>query len=1071
MGDTSRPWNLNIGPISNGKRDFAGSTNIFSGYTYGGGYYAKKYMFSIENLAWKTSNRDGFRVSDLPACERGPNGGRVMWFPPYDLKVSEQNNARWEETSFLGRPEPIYTYQNTARTGQVSFKVVVDHPSILNLMTQELFKGMKEEESDNFINAFFAGCKELDFYDILKTYTTLDESDVTLILKYLNSDNPPDKATIKRYTPTLVPPPLDTPVKKEDLVAPTEKPVDYKGRLYFDNDFPSSADTQGLIATQPYSTLYQAYTSNKDKRISETRQDLIELLALNTDNAKADKKTIFGTQNPLKDDTQEQVISIQTGLTMSGFTELQTSYNEFITTAETLKSDIDAGKVKEATFIVTTTTSEVAEVNYNFWLGVRRGYSMVDELFTKISNGSKPDLKSKWFKFDKLKQYKNSKTPVEKLSFKFSEFGYKNEGVLNIEFQTQGETATLEKGGAGQSNLKCGSKILTKKGLKITAPIAFFCRQAEIAIKYDRVPKLPEGKKEESKPEPTTIIKETLEEIELDREKKPNINVMQRIISKTLSECFYFKKLEDDSPLAFKSLTEKLKYFHPAFHSTTPEGLNSRLTFLLQCVRPGDTIPIKGINDSTDLGARNSSFGPPPICVLRIGDFYHSKVVIRDINISYDENVWDLNPEGIGVQPMIATVNLQIAFIGGQGLDKPVEQLQNALSSNFFGNTEMYDERSKITSKIDGEDAEKFTKAFLLDIKQRPQNAFKFENNTEASLNLKKGEYIGGNGEILRYSELVDNVHTKTQEFIDSFKNNYEALNDKYGSKVASVFVSSKYRKINKFDITVNGGTNSQLTMLGEYVGINDLINYSASFKGAMVAKIRTTEFVTFFGLKKLIPEAQQAQINESLWTIMENFVVEFIDGFTTNKNITSIVDSRNSLLETLNKVNFLTKNAFDSKITDGGFYYATLDGFTAPDFYKEFSGATEYLKTNYPKLETEIDDESINFDSITLDDSTFSEILSIFLVNQNSIILTPIAEATLDAVNMEKVNKKIDKFINAPNKVKWKKISKVPVRLSSKKIEFVPTEDTILIPNVVEEISKLWAVKNKLGTTLNYFR
>jgi hypothetical protein len=128
-------------------------------------------------------------------------------------------------------------------------------------------------------------------------------------------------------------------------------------------------------------------------------------------------------------------------------------------------------------------------------------------------------------------------------------------------------------------------------------------------------------------------------------------------------------------------------------------------------------------------------------------------------------------------------------------------------------------------------------------------------------------------------------------------------------------------------------------------------------------------------------------------------------------------------------------------------------------------------LKTNYPKLETEIDDESINFDSITLDDSTFSEILSIFLVNQNSIILTPIAEATLDAVNMEKVNKKIDKFINAPNKVKWKKISKVPVRLSSKKIEFVPTEDTILIPNVVEEISKLWAVKNKLGTTLNYFR
>lgn len=1072
MGGASRAWNLNIAPMSNGKRDFAGSTNILSGYTYGGGFYAKKYMFSIENLAWKTSNRDGFRVTDLPACERGPNGGRVMWFPPYDLKVSEQNNARWEETSFLGRPEPIYTYQNTARTGQVSFKVVVDHPSILNLMTQELFKGMKEEESDNFLNAFFAGCKDLDFYEILKTYTTLDESDVTLILRYLNSSLPPDKATIKRYTPTLVPPPVEAPFKKEDSVAPTEKPVDYKGRLYFDNDFPSSADTHGLIATQPYGTLYDSYTSNKDKRISETRQDLIELLALNTDSANTDKNTIFGTKNPLKDKTQDQVISIQTGLTMSGFTELQTSYDEFKTTAETLKSDIDAGKVKEATFIVTTTTSEVAEVNYNFWLGVRRGYSMVDDLFTKISNGSTPDLKSKWFKFDKLKQYKNSKTPVEKLSFKFSEFGFKNEGVLNIEFQTQGETATLEKGGAGQSNLKCGSKILTKKGLKVTAPIAFFCRQAEIAIKYERVPKPLESKVEEVvKPDPKIIINESVEEIEIAREKKPSINVMQRIIAKMLSECFYFKKLEEDSPLAFKSLTEKLKYFHPAFHSTTPEGLNSRLTFLLQCVRPGDTIPIKGVSDSTDLGARNSSFGPPPICVLRVGDFYHSKVVIRDVNISYDENVWDLNPEGIGVQPMIATVSLQIAFIGGQGLDKPVEQLQNALSSNFFGNTEMYDERSKITSMIDGNDSEKFTKAFLEDIKKRPQNALKFQNNTEASLNLKKGEYIGGNGETLRYSELVDSVHVRTNEFINSFKNNYESLNDKYGKKVASVFVASKYRKINKFDITVNGGTNSQITLLGEYEGINDLSQYSRGFKGAMVSKIQTSNFINILDLKKIVPDNLSNDINEILKTNIESLVIETIDGFVTNQSIIDIVKSRNTLLESLNKVNFLTKIGFDSKISDTSYYYGTLEGFSPISFYNEFSGATEYIKTEFPKLENAIDSTSIDFESPIIDDSTFTEILSIFLNGRLDMTLTLIAGATLNAVNMDKFKNKIDKFVSVPDKVKWKKISKMPVRSSSKKIEYTVTEDSLTNPTIIEDANKLWAVKNKLGTTLNYFK
>jgi hypothetical protein len=84
--------------MSNGKKDFPLDSNIVEGYKYGPdsdgkSFYAKKYMFSIENLAWRTSDKSGFTVLDLPYCERGPNGGRVMWFPPYDLKVSENNQA------------------------------------------------------------------------------------------------------------------------------------------------------------------------------------------------------------------------------------------------------------------------------------------------------------------------------------------------------------------------------------------------------------------------------------------------------------------------------------------------------------------------------------------------------------------------------------------------------------------------------------------------------------------------------------------------------------------------------------------------------------------------------------------------------------------------------------------------------------------------------------------------------------------------------------------------------------------------------------------------------------------
>ena len=93
--------------------------------------------------------------------------------------------------------------------------------------------------------------------------------------------------------------------------------------------------------------------------------------------------------------------------------------------------------------------------------------------------------------------------------------------------------------------------------------------------------------------------------------------------------------------------------------------------------------------------ADNTAFGPPPICVLRIGDFYHSKVVFDSVSYSYDENILDLNPEGIGVQPMIVSVQTNFKFIGGQGLEGPVSQLQNALSFSYFGNTELYDERAQ----------------------------------------------------------------------------------------------------------------------------------------------------------------------------------------------------------------------------------------------------------------------------------------------------------------------------------------------------------------------------------------
>jgi hypothetical protein len=135
-------------------------------------------MFSIENLAWSTSNTPGFSVSDLPVCERGPNGGRVMWFPPYGLTFNEGTTANWNKQDFIGRPEPIFTYKNTSRTGSLTWKIVVDHPSVLNVIVNKVLANETNKvRVDSILESFFAGCRKYDLYELAKKYYTISPND------------------------------------------------------------------------------------------------------------------------------------------------------------------------------------------------------------------------------------------------------------------------------------------------------------------------------------------------------------------------------------------------------------------------------------------------------------------------------------------------------------------------------------------------------------------------------------------------------------------------------------------------------------------------------------------------------------------------------------------------------------------------------------------------------------------------------------------------------------------------------------------------------------------------------
>ena len=926
LGGESRVWNINYAPMSDGNKNFEGvSTNIFK---QGDGFYAKKYMFSIENLAWKTSNTPGFTYNDLPYCERGNNGGRVMWFPPYDLKISENNSARWNENTFLGRPEPIYTYQDTSRTGQLSFKVVVDHPSILNLLVREHFKNMSDDEADNYIDAFFSGCIDLDFYALIRKYAHLDSSDISMIKAFLNNNKEPD--AILEYMPAV-----DSLVNLDpngggngSSSGKDDNKISVQNiNLKYANDIPGP-NLQTLVSPNMYSDLFKSFSGESINYQAKLSQELKGMTGSTDPQIIKETSYVFGSEKtngakpPVLSLTDSEVDEQKTKIA-GYFTEAQKNYETYISTLNQLKTNLGNNTTGDITIKIESSCSSVATTQYNEKLALRRSHSIIQDIFNIIKSGStSPDIK--WVSGNEIVPTNKTNSDndivlIEKdkpititKEYNLKDLGYTSNstGKIIIKTVNYGENFT----GVNPNELDCvGKEFIKTTGLREYSPIAFYCRQSKFSVDYTNKP-IPETPKPTPIPEPVKPVTIT---VPGKPSRKPAIDPMKRIIMKTLSECHYFKKLEEDSPLQFKSLREKLKYFHPGFHSTTPEGLNARLTFMLQCIRPGDTIPVKGIADQNDVAARNTSFGPPPVCVLRIGDFYHSKIIIRDVNISYDDNVWDLNPEGIGVQPMIANVTCTIAFIGGQGLSKPVERLQNALSSNFFANTEMYDERSIATNEtIGGKPAAEFTKSFLESLNVPTQVTPKADPNPKTN-NINES-YIAAEQNLpeLIYTKNIDEVFTKTKNYFDKYVSAYNNVVTKYGTEISTMLLHPNYREIKNYDIytltSLTPGKTLQLFGLTKKGLETDFL--LKSFKVGLVNFIdnsSTTYLCEMLGFDKeisgSISGSKLIDMNEKILKPFFSTLTQTVLDEISNENLlTEIESNRNALVKSLDSVNFI---------------------------------------------------------------------------------------------------------------------------------------------------------------------
>lgn len=794
-------FNLNIAPYKG-----ENSTNIVDGKV-------KKYMFSIENLAWRTSSKPGFNYDSLPVCEKGQNGGRIMWFPPYGLEFSEDVRADFNSHSFLGRPEPVYTYKNTSRGGSLKWKIIVDHPSILNVIVNKVLANeTNKERVDSIIDSFFSGCKKYDIYDLAIRYPSIPISELQLLQSVINNPASSEENVRDAYKQNTV--------SQGNIQNPSDSGVKSKLEQYSNMRiyFPLLPQDLSINSSVSYEQYYNQYINNSGQ---------------------------YG---------QEGIIFIDS--------EVRPILNRLQTLVLDINEAFKNNQVSNIKINLKTTTKS-----------------------RPLNDGStQPELDDPSNRFGSLISYfKEQSFPNGNTTINLSQFINDKKLIIN-------ELTTSDDIVITRTSCNCINRT------SAVTPELMGC--TSISIDSIVVTMDPNSQAPPS---------ETNTEDNLSDQSREGIT--KRLLRNLLSECDYFDMVKEESPMIYDSIKEKLKYFQPAFHSITPEGLNSRLTFLQQCMRPGETIPIIGPDgELTSPDATNTSFGAPPILVLRVGDFFNTKIVPTSLSIRY-ENL-DLNPEGIGVQPMIADVTMSFHFIGGHGLKEPVERLQNALSFNYYANTEMYDERSIATdtdfiSKMD----KKILESIISEI---PPPAVNDEivndgGNTIGNI-LSTTQSESGETGTISYLELVNELVNVSQNYITTTIDSFDYISTNYNPKIFNILSSSR-----NYTTGVIGETNTDIfgkssTLQNNVDNLfNDLING---------IKNETLEIFNGFTLNSASSDNIRSFKRNYI-----NYLNNLRGEYTSNlyNVINNVVNSQEKLVGIVNKTNFIVTNHADASIQSTG--------------------------------------------------------------------------------------------------------------------------------------------------------
>jgi hypothetical protein len=544
-----------------------------------------RYFFTMENLAVKPARYGN--SNDAEDCDLGPNGGKWMWFVPYNVKLSDNNSVNWSDMNFLGRPEPIFSYQNTTRSLSLSFSLLID--TVKNI--QDVSPTIQ-----NYYNYLYA-CNTVD-YDY-------DDSGIE---------------------PQDIPKPKVKPRKRKT------QPVFFKQKsvYYFKNDY------------------YGVKTENIDYTSGDSGEESEENQTNKPENGEQNK-----TFRP--EDRGEDPLS---SLTYNNdFLKDFTAATKFIfnnyDNVEKFKIDIQ-GYASE--LFRRNGTSFVAD-KYNSDLGYRRAYGMMQTMIEYINDNSSGKIKLNVPPTVYLYNKPFNKTLI---------YNFKTDKVT-FEFNLKSKGSSKA---SGNSTFKNRNEIDEVQDRRVELSlITGYMKPSE-----DTKP-IP--------PKPTQEEKDAINKRDVAPKKGLPCDPL-------LTLNFEEIKKNNKFPVGF----EKLNTFTPSFNSQTPFDFTKRYVFLHQLTRPSK------LNNITSVD--NTVFGRMPVFVIRYGDFIYSKAIARSINFDIQESTWDLNPEGMGVIPLMCNITMDLTLLGGQSLAGPIDRIQTANDSSFIANTSFnsgkYEDNKRFTS-------------------------------------------------------------------------------------------------------------------------------------------------------------------------------------------------------------------------------------------------------------------------------------------------------------------------------------------------------------------------------------